>query len=202
MPFYQKDSLFNQTNKIELIYAGCPSRGRDTINNAIKGILSLDKELQDKIHLIIAGADPKVFIKNGLSKKEYEASLSFCDYIGKVSHERIEELYKTARFSLYLKPAKKRFSKAGFPTKVTESLAYGTPVIANLSGDVGLFLNKNNSVIIKDDSSTSFADGIKHILDSDINDEYSKMSKTARMTAENELSLEKYKSIIDNYFNN
>ena len=200
MPFYKKSQLFNGLGKIELIYAGCPSRGRDTIVNAIKGILLLPTEFQRRISLTIAGASQKTFLDLGLSKKDMEASQMFANFIGKVAHERIVSLYETACFSIYLKPAKKRFSKAGFPTKVSESLAFGTPVIANISGDVGAFLvDGDNSIIISDDSPQSFCEGVLRIFK--LQDfEMEAMSKQARTTAEEELSLKKYSSVIGHFF--
>lgn len=199
IPFFKKNSLFNDNGKIEFVYAGCPSRGRDSIVSAIKGFLMLPPDFQKKVSLKVAGAPESTFMSLGLSKEEFEKSKKFTEYLGKVPHETIVDIYKTAKFSLYLKPAKKRFSKAGFPTKVSESWALGTPVIANISGDIGAFIKDGvNGIIISDDTPSAFSKGVKRIFelcDCDMKE----MSNNSRKTADMELSLDKYGPMINDF---
>ena len=49
----------------------------------------------------------------------------------------------------------KTFAQAGMPTKVTESLGSGVPVIANLTSDLGEFLIEGGNAIVVDDYSVS-----------------------------------------------
>ncbi|MDR0935026.1 MAG: glycosyltransferase [Erysipelotrichaceae bacterium] len=184
VPYFQKHSLFNDDGIIKIVYAGSPARGRDSIVSAVRGLLSLEEEKRSKFHLDIAGCSEKGILKLGLTQKELEISKRFVSYLGRINHEEVEKLYKEAKFSIYLKPAHKRFSKAGFPTKMTESWAYGTPVIANLSGDLSLFVNEKNSIIIESDSPAAFKNGLERILKLD---DYPSMSIDSRTTAEEKL---------------
>ena len=57
-------------------------------------------------------------------------------------------------FSVLLREPR-RFAQAGFPTKFCESLAAGTPVIANLTSDLGMYLTDGVEGLVVDDHSTS-----------------------------------------------
>ncbi|MDT4876082.1 hypothetical protein FQZ97_1114980 [compost metagenome] len=59
--------------------------------------------------------------------------------LGKVAQEKIESHYQTADFSVILRESE-RFTNAGFPTKFVESLSFSTPVISNITSDLGLYL--------------------------------------------------------------
>jgi len=52
-----------------------------------------------------------------------------------------------ADFSLLLRN-EARYSRAGFPTKFVESLAVGTPVIANLTSDLHRYLKEGDTGFI------------------------------------------------------
>lgn len=196
---YSGNKIDYHNSKLKLLYAGCPSRGRDTIVNAIKGILLLPPEIQKKIEFKIAGATLEQMIKLGLTKEEAKKSVLFCECLGKIAHEEVEKLYRDSHFSILLKPSKKRFSKAGFPTKVSESWAYGTPVLANLSGDLYMFLSDGfNGFICENDSPIEFGNTINKVFNITMED-YKKMCKNSRNTAENKLSLSHYSKTIGKF---
>jgi Glycosyltransferase len=172
-----------------LLYAGVPQGGRDTIVNAVKGILLLPLELQRNISFWLAGANEEQMLQLGLSKEELSQSKIFCHYLGRVRHEKVMELYEMVDYSLLLKPKNKRFSKAGFPTKISESLAAGVPPICNDTGDVGHFIiDGKNGLLLNDDSPEAFSSGILKAL-SMPQDAYLRLRQEARKTADSELSL-------------
>ena len=59
---------------------------------------------------------------------------------GRVSQDKIEDILRKADYSIFLRP-NRQSSNAGFPTKLAESMMVGTPVITNLTGDIGLYLD-------------------------------------------------------------
>ena len=56
------------------------------------------------------------------------------DFTGKVAADRVPALVAKADFSVIIR-SDERYAQAGFPTKLVESLASGTPVITTVSGD-------------------------------------------------------------------
>ncbi|GAB5377023.1 MAG: glycosyltransferase family 4 protein [Acuticoccus sp.] len=66
---------------------------------------------------------------------------------GNLSHAGALGLTRRADFSVLLRPPQ-RYAQAGFPTKVAESLACGTPVFGNLTGDLGHHLRDGETAIL------------------------------------------------------
>jgi glycosyltransferase involved in cell wall biosynthesis len=60
------------------------------------------------------------------------------------------EEVRNADFSILFRP-KRRYSEAGFPTKVVESLSVGTALLCNLSSDLGEYLNHGKEALIYSD---------------------------------------------------
>ena len=72
---------------------------------------------------------------------------------------------KKAHFSILLRPAEQRYAKAGFPTKVPESLSVGTPVICNFSSDLGDFLSDGiNCIEVKNCNEEDMSEAVARIL--------------------------------------
>ncbi|MDT9702077.1 glycosyltransferase, partial [Streptomyces sp. P17] len=100
---------------------------------------------------------------------------------GLVSAESAANLVKNSDFSIIIRPDI-RSVQAGFPTKFVESLSVGTPVIANLTSDLGVYLKHGiNGYICKDDSIGSLVDVLISSINN--NDLYA-MRTNARETAE------------------
>ena len=136
-----------------ILYAGNPSNKRDLLAPIFEAISKLDDEEKKKVVFIIAGADVNQLIKTeGVSEKLLMDTINNIVVLGKVDHYLIETLYSACDFTILVKPLDKKFSKAGFPTKVSESFAHGVPVISNTSSDLKLYLNNENSIIIDGDT--------------------------------------------------
>ncbi len=131
---------------ILLCYAGSPGH-KDRLGALIAALARFDADGR-AVRLVVAGVDAPALLAladvraHGL--KSLPASVSA---LGKVTHAQAMALTRAADFSVLLRPAA-RFAKAGFPTKVVESLAAGTPVFANLTGDLSLHLRDGDNAII------------------------------------------------------
>jgi glycosyltransferase involved in cell wall biosynthesis len=69
-----------------------------------------------------------------------------------------------AAFSILLRP-EIRCTRAGFPTKLGESLACGTPILGNVTGDVGLYVTDGvEGIVVPDCRPESFAQGLARAL--------------------------------------
>ena len=58
-----------------------------------------------------------------------------------------------------------RYAQAGFPTKSTESLSHATPMIANITSDLGKYLvDGYNSLIVSDNTPESLETVLKKAI--------------------------------------
>ena len=93
-----------------------------------------------------------------------------------------------------LRPENARYARAGFPTKVTESLASATPVICNITSDLGMYIeDMNNGIIVKECSAGAVKEAVERALDLDLADR-ERMCRNARDTAEEFFDYNEYAS--------
>lgn len=103
---------------------------------------------------------------------------------GRVSRDRVLEVYQFAHYSFLLRNCEERYAKAGFPSKIIESITYGVPPVLNLSSDLELYLkNEQNCFISKDLTIESLTDTISRALNIYVED-YIKLAQNAKTTAE------------------
>lgn len=122
---------------ITLIYAGNPAR-KDAVHHVINAVQRLIDE-KHTIRFLILGAQRDTYIRNYsdlLAKKQLSDNIQF---LGRVLQEEVPSFYCLADFMVLLREPNRK-SNAGFPTKFAESLTSGTPVIANLTSDLGNYL--------------------------------------------------------------
>ena len=186
-------------NNLRIVYAGAPFGSRDTIANAAKALLLLDEEDRKRIHFTFAGFTRDQMHDLGLTNDELLATDNYCEYLGRIPHEKVIEIYSHSDYSLLLKPENKRLSKAGFPTKVSESWALSTPVIANLTGDMNIFMKDMfNGIVSKSDSPKDFSKALIRALNVP-KDDYASMRFNSRLTAEKKLDKSVFSKIIADF---
>ena len=96
-----------------------------------------------------------------------------------------------ADFQLFIRP-NRRSSNAGFPTKMGESMAVGTPVITNNTGDIELYLtDSENGYMLRGNGIEAVRTVLDQILKLCVED-YVEMRKRARITAEQVFDYHKY----------
>lgn len=185
--------------KIIISYVGSPGK-KDNLKNILIALSLLNKEQLDKFELRIVGVDKdellkKMHIDRGLFNR-IDGSLNI---FGRLPHEKAINIVKNSNFSILIRDEKERFAKAGFPTKVVESLCCGTPMICNLSSDLGIYLKDNyNSVIIDDLNPSSIKSSLVRIINIDCS-HYEKLRINARLTAEKFFNCENYSAIIKDF---
>lgn len=173
----------NTNDKVIFTYAGAPGK-KDYLDTILKGFSLLDKELLEKVAIHIIGVNRDQLINAcGVDAKIINALGTVLCIHGRVPHEEAVSWVKRADFTLLLRDEKLRYAIAGFPTKIVESLKYGTPPICNISSDLGQYLvNSNNSIIIDGCNSESVNKAIRTALQMHVTDRAS-MRKAARETA-------------------
>ncbi|EAR56470.1 hypothetical protein SKA34_20025 [Photobacterium sp. SKA34] len=164
-----------ENNKIKLVYAGNPGH-KDLLNDIIEAI----NGLEDYFELHIVGV-------SGVNQKSIY-------YYGYLPHYKSLNIVKSCHFSILLRPNNK-VSNAGFSTKIVESMCNGIPVIANNTGDIKDFVNKENGFLFEGEDSSALHVILKKISNiSDAN--YNKLSKNAFMTAVDFFHIDCYKKVL------
>lgn len=131
---------------LELSYAGSPGR-KDLLNNILEAVLRLRRSGHN-LHLSVAGVRTEDAERYAAVRSRTTAEVSAgVDFLGMLSHDAAMSVVRHADFSLLLRN-EARYSRAGFPTKFVESLAVGTPVIANLTSDLHRYLKEGDTGFI------------------------------------------------------
>lgn len=124
-------------NGVTLIYAGTPAR-KDQIHHVVNAVQSLAEEGM-AIRFLMVGTTRDSYMSRYASVLRNKNLHENIIFLGRVSQDVIPSFYYQADFMVLLREQTRK-SNAGFPTKFTESFISGTPVIANLTSDLGLYL--------------------------------------------------------------
>lgn len=176
-------SCNTDNEKIVIVYTGNPSTSKELFRPVFEALRE-NSLFRDKFEFHIYGPDKERVIANIDNDEELYRMVKDNVFIhGKVPQEKIGEILRNADYQMFIRPLR-RSSNAGFPTKLAESMAVGTPVITNLTGDIGLYLEDGaNGFLANGVSSSSIKDVFEKILRTD-DKKYSEMRKEARRTAE------------------
>lgn len=174
------------SSPIKLVYAGNSGGGKkDLINIVIPEIAKRSKSF----HLTLLGLDKKGYKR--LACVQDDPSLknaSNVEVLGRVNRDEVFNQLEKAQFVPLLREDA-IYSKAGFPTKMVEAMVTSTPLIANLTGDMGLFVVDGVSGVVcaTPDQFNSALDKVGSLT----SEEYANMAKEARRRVE-ELNFELY----------
>jgi glycosyltransferase involved in cell wall biosynthesis len=157
--------LEERPGSLRLAYAGVPGR-KDLLDNIVQGIININRgHPEPRAELAIAG--PSVSDVMSMPALRATGLRSLPPWLmchGRMSPEGVNALLRGADFMPLLRPYE-RYSMAGFPTKVPESLAAGTPVICNLTSDLADYLADGREALLCGDSSaTSFAETLERAI--------------------------------------
>lgn len=130
------------SDSVKFIYAGSPSVQKECLDLIIKEIEALNVNIN--IHLNVLGITKEQF--NKMYKQNYNGKR--VSFYGRVSNNTAIKMTKESDWVVILRN-KNRVVQAGFPTKVAEAVACGTPVIANDFSNIRDYLNKENSILIE-----------------------------------------------------
>ena len=175
-PLVKEYSAAGEANKItRFVYAGIPFR---------KGIVIRDPhKIKDRLDIAVACFARLARIRKdfcfdvyGLTKQEYltafpvhSAMLDNLDvqivFHGTQPMDNVQEQIRKADFSILLRE-RNRGTMAGFPTKVVESLACGTPVITTDTSDLKNYITSGeNGFIVNIESDSELDLAISKLLD-------------------------------------
>lgn len=148
---------------IHIAYAGSPAR-KDYIANAIRALELLTEDERKRLQLDFYGPTQKQLSVLGIPE---EFLNQYCQGVvchGRIPYEQVKSKIAQADFTVLLRP-QKRYANAGFPTKVGESTACGTPVIANLTSDLGKYIiDGQTGIVCADETPESCAEAFRKAL--------------------------------------
>jgi glycosyltransferase involved in cell wall biosynthesis len=147
-----------------ILYCGTVSIQKDGVNILIESFSKIAKKFTD-INLVIIGeftsSKEEHILVNLVSTLEISNRVIF---LGQLSREDIPAYLTNAEILALARP-KSIVSDAGFPSKLTEYLATGVPVVATKVGDIPVYLNDNeNAFLSEPDSVSMFADKLDKVL--------------------------------------
>jgi glycosyltransferase involved in cell wall biosynthesis len=154
----------NGSAPLTLAYAGVPGK-KDLLNNVVEALLRVDPEGKE-VQLVVAGPKPEDLLRfPSLQRRRYTSLPGCVKALGQMTHEKVLDVIREADFTVLLRPHL-RYAEAGFPTKVPESLALGTPVICNITSDLGEHIHDGQEGIICEDHSVeSFLTALKRAME-------------------------------------
>lgn len=178
-------------DQLTILYAGSPGK-KDYLFEMLSGLLMLTPKQRDQIHFIVAGVSVNQ-INNWFSAKELMILTRCVSFLGRVERSVVLQTLSEVDFTVLLRESDLRYAKAGFPTKVVESLATGTPVILNLSSDLGDYINDmQEGLIVKGCSAEAFAQTLIRAQQLE-KSQKEVMRHKARLCAENNFDYRLYK---------
>lgn len=190
-----------ERNIIRIVFAGTIGKGKENFSSIFSAIKKVNGS-QGRIVLDIYGPSEKDILNNLNNNIDlFNSTKGYIHVMGKIPQEEIENKLREADYTIFVRPDR-RSSHAGFPTKLAESLSVGTPVITNVTGDVGLYLvNGKNSFILQDDSTEAISFVLEKLVTVSIN-EMNTMRVSARNTAEHCFDYRNYLSPMKDFMNN
>lgn len=129
------------------VYAGSPSALKEKLDVVVQAIEECSRT--ERVVFNVVGITKEQFIEM------YSWNASLSDEIvfwGRIPHKDVIRIVKEASWSIIFRE-NNIVVKAGFPTKLVESISCGTPVIANKFSNIEDYLDENNGMMIDDGDS-------------------------------------------------
>ena len=180
------------SSKISFVYVGAPGR-KDYLNEIIEGFALLEKKYKDLCELHIIGVTENELVKAcGVKADTLNALKSLLIAHGRLPHPEAIKWVREADYTLLLRDADLRYAKAGFPTKIVESLSCGTPPVCNISSDLSMYLeDEKNSFIAESHKPEDLKLALIKAIDCP-SEQKNEMRKFARRTAEEAFDYKKF----------
>ena len=176
---------------VNFVYAGQAGK-KDYIDIVLKAMMMLPQEELSKFKFHILGCTEEQLLLNGVSQVTIDSIRSSLIFYGRVPRLRVLEVLKQSDFTVLMRSETQRYAKAGFPTKLVESLSHSTPVIANLTSDMELYLKDgNNSLIVPECTSEALVKVLQKAIELPL--------KTRREMCENAYQTAKTKFYYTNF---
>ena len=161
-----EDTATMPNEKIRLIYAGTPF-GPNVVCKKPKALKDrLDRAIEILYQIKTAGVDNFIFDVYGVTEEGYKTAfprhVKYVDELkdklvfhGRTEYSLVEEALRKADFTVLIRD-ENRETKAGFPSKVGESICSGVPVVISNVGDHARYIkNDHNGFLLARDNETA-----------------------------------------------
>ena len=153
-------------------------------------LLTIKERNQIELHLY--GANKNQLLKLGISEEMMTELTGNIFVHGRIPYVDVQEKIASADFTVLLRP-NLRYANAGFPTKVSESMMCGTPVIANHTSDLNLYIRDGETgIVVSDETAEACAEGFRKALRMHAEDKFI-MRTAARKEAETAFNYMSYR---------
>lgn len=133
-------------------YAGQAGK-KDYLHVMVEAFSQLTDDEKEKIRFHIVGCTYEQLVASGIPKAQLDSLSSCLSIHGRVPRSEVLELLKQTDFTVLMRSPTQRYAKAGFPTKMVESLSTYTPIICNLTSDMALYLQDGENALVAEDCS-------------------------------------------------
>lgn len=168
---------------IKMVFIGEIFRNKDDLSILIETISNASFSLPIELHVF---GPTKVEIERQLGRKIPNSVIAH----GYVDQRKINMLLSVMDYGIIIRPIR-RSSNAGFPTKLVEYFSQGLPVIANLTGDIELYLKDGFNGFVIQNNIDSIKKTIEKIVANHAKS-YFEMSKNAIETAKKSFNYQLY----------
>lgn len=181
-------SLKSDSEIIRLVYTGNSSKSKELLKPILLA-LSSDEKYMNNFRFDIYGMNDEGLLRNINNDKELLNKVKKVVITHNfVKQDVIKEILLHSDFQIFIRPNRKS-SNAGFPTKLAETMSVGTPVFANDTGDISLYLKDSiNGYICKDTNENS----VKEVFDRILENKSNSLRKESRKTAEDNFNYKVY----------
>ena len=182
---------------IRFVFTGGLGGGKDRVAEIIEAISLLPEEKKRRVQFNIYGPSQNAVAeqlgdKASLLEKLKEHVLVH----GRVPQQQIPQIVMENDFGIVLRPERES-SNAGFPTKLGECMEVGTPIFANQTGDIELYVKDGETGFLLDKPSVeAISRGFEKVLALAPGDIEEMRRKTRRM-AEESFDYRKYVGQVD-----
>ncbi len=129
---------------LTFIYAGSPSAQKERLDLIVDAMEKL--ETKRNVRFNVVGITKEQFVQIYDWKKNITDRVIFH---GRVEHDKVIELTKSSDWTIILRE-NNWVVRAGFPTKLVESISCGIPVIINRFSNIADYVVEKNGILIED----------------------------------------------------
>ena len=128
---------------VSFAYAGVPYASKERLDLIVSAVGEVSRKAAVRLNIV------------GITKEQFRTLYAWkaplpeaVTFWGRVEHQKALEIVEKSDWSIILRD-NSRLVKAGFPTKLVESISCGTPVIANRFSNVFDYLTEENSICVE-----------------------------------------------------
>lgn len=189
----------NKDDRIHLTFAGSLGGTKELMRPILEALTRNDKYRRSIVFDIYGPSEEAILNNIGGDTELLKLAQRSIVIHGRIPQEKVTEVFSHSNYLIFVRP-ERRSSNAGFPTKLAESMAVGTPVITNKTGDIDIYLrNEDNGFLLPNNTAEAICECFERLMDMS-KTKYSHMREAARKTAEDNFDYHVYMDELSTFF--